>query len=58
MLLYDTGKAVFVDNRNVFGMSIGGLHPGSLYYYSVESCNKAGTSSSKKIPVYTLDDSK
>jgi hypothetical protein len=58
VLLYDTGKAVFVDHRNVFGMSIEGLHPGSLYYYSVESCNKAGTSSSKKIPVYTLTDSK
>ena len=58
MLHYDTDKAVFVDNRNMFDMSIGGLHPGSLYYYSVESCNKAGTSSSKKIPVYTLTDSK
>lgn len=58
MLLNDTGKAIFVDHSNVFGMSIRGLHPGSLYYYSVESCNKAGTSSSKKIPVYTLTDSK
>jgi hypothetical protein len=58
VLLYDTDKAVFVDHRNVFGMSIGGLRPGSLYYYSVESCNKAGTSSSKKIPVNTPTDSK